>query len=67
MADDTRTTPRLSAKGQRVRETQRAREAEALRENLLKRKAQARARAADAGPAGAPGDEDSGTEGDDRT
>ena len=50
-----KTGPTLSPEGERERARRRAREAEALRANLLKRKAQARGRR-DAEPAGPPQD-----------
>jgi hypothetical protein len=51
--------PRLSAEGAQARDQRKQREAEALRANLLKRKAQSRGRSAPAGqamvnPAAAP-------------
>ena len=46
MSEQPRKPPRLSEKGRAERDTRRTRRAEALRENLKKRKAQSRDRAA---------------------
>ncbi len=46
MSERPRKPPRLSEKGRAERDTRRTRRAEALRENLKKRKAQSRDRAA---------------------
>ena len=50
-----KTGPTLSAEGERERARRRAREAEALRANLLKRKAQARGRRDASEPGGEAG------------
>ena len=61
MSERPRKPPRLSEKGRAERESRRVRLAEALRENLRKRKTQARGRAAaavpDGGRDGEPGGE----------
>ncbi len=53
-SSDAKDLPKLSPEGERAQAARRAREAEALRANLLKRKAQARGRQAasegDSGP-----------------
>jgi hypothetical protein len=51
MSEQEKQSPRLAAEGVRRAEDRQDRQARALRENLLKRKAQQRARASAAAPA----------------
>ena len=63
MSERPRKPPHLSEKGRAERESRRTRLAEALRENLRKRKAQSRDRAAAAVSDGGRGDESGGEPG----
>ncbi len=63
MSERPRKPPHLSEKGRAERESRRTRLAEALRENLKRRKAQSRDRAAAAVSDGGPGGETGGEPG----